>query len=340
VGILDTVRLTEEQGRVVLFLRRLALWTSLLLCAVVSLCHVLQPDALAALTLLPPPGWAVSGLALLLVGAWKPTLRLSLLSLAAWLAFMALIMEEPRSLLRLGAWPIPEWERARAVGKGLRVISLSCAGGSVDAAAETASLQPDLLLLQESPSCEGLERLASRLFGADGSVLCGIGASIVARGRILSGEIPEPLGQSYAQARVRLRGGLEFEAVSLHLGPPLSWHGLWSAGNWRTQAEHRRARRERLKEMARGLESSAPLIVGGDFNAPGNDALLRVLKPRLRDAFREGGRGWGKTATNDMPLFRLDQVWVSPHWRAASVQALRTHHSDHRMVVCDLMAGP
>ncbi|MFA5140683.1 MAG: endonuclease/exonuclease/phosphatase family protein [Elusimicrobiota bacterium] len=339
MGVLDTVRLTEEQSRVVLALRRAALGASLLLCAGVSLCHVLQPDSCAAITVLPPWSWTVPGLALLLVGAWKPTLRLSIAVLAAWVGFAVFFMEESRSLLRLGAWPVPEWEAARAAGRAVRVVSLNCGSGSIDAAGEAVSLQPDILLLQEPPSCEGLERLTLKVFGPDGAVLCGIGASILARGQILSGEIPEPLGQNYAQARIRLRSGLEFEAVSMHLGPPAVWYGLWRAENWRAQTEHRRARREKLKEMMRGLESAAPLIVGGDFNSPGRDAVFRALKPRLRDAFSEAGRGWGKTAPNDTPLFRFDQVWVSAQWRPASVVALRTRRSDHRMVVCDLL-GP
>ena len=243
----------------------------------------------------------------------------------------------------MGAWPVPEWEAGRAAGKGMRVVSLNCGSGSIDAAGEAASLQPDVLLLQEPPSCEGLERLALRVFGPDGAVLCGVGASILVRGQILSGEIPEPLGQNYAQARVRLKSGLEFEAVSLHLGPPAVWYGLWKAENWRAQTEHRRARREKLREMMRGLEAvpwAMPLVVAGDFNSPGRDALFRVLKPRLRDAFSEAGRGWGKTVTNDMPLFRFDQVWVSPQWRPAAVKALRTRRSDHRLVVCDLLLRP
>ena len=34
---------------------------------------------------------------------------------------------------------------------------------------------------------------------------------------------------------------------------------------------------------------------------------------------------------------RVDQIWVSRHFRAESVTAQKTIHSDHRMVVCDLI---
>jgi hypothetical protein len=78
------------------------------------------------------------------------------------------------------------------------------------------------------------------------------------------------------------------------------------------------------------------VVLGGDFNAPQGDAVFRCLTPRLHDAFREGGRGWGDTITNDVPFLRIDQVWVSRVFRAVSVVTRRTRHSDHRFVVCDL----
>ena len=64
--------------------------------------------------------------------------------------------------------------------------------------------------------------------------------------------------------------------------------------------------------------------------------MFRSLTPRLRDPFREAGRGWGDTITNDLPFLRIDQVWVSREFRPVSVVARRTRRSDHRMVVCDL----
>ena len=57
------------------------------------------------------------------------------------------------------------------------------------------------------------------------------------------------------------------------------------------------------------------MILGGDFNAPQGDAAFRPLAPRLRDAFRDGGQGWGNTITNDTPFLRIDQVWVSDEIR-------------------------
>jgi endonuclease/exonuclease/phosphatase (EEP) superfamily protein YafD len=86
-----------------------------------------------------------------------------------------------------------------------------------------------------------------------------------------------------------------------------------------------------------GIPQSRPLIIGGDFNAPPNDGALAPLRLRLVDTFRQAGRGWGNTGTNRFPFFRVDQIWAGGSLRAESVFAQRTVHSDHRMVVCDLI---
>ena len=73
------------------------------------------------------------------------------------------------------------------------------------------------------------------------------------------------------------------------------------------------------------------------MNAPAGDAIFRLLQPHLRDTFLDGGLGWGDTIVNDIPLQRIDQVWVSPTFRTAEVVARKTQNSDHRIVVCDLL---
>ena len=84
------------------------------------------------------------------------------------------------------------------------------------------------------------------------------------------------------------------------------------------------------------LQTSVHLIVGGDFKSPPYDDALAPLRDRLFDAFRKAGHGRGATGTNDYPLFRVDQIWVSQGFRPESVTAQNTMYSDHRMVVCDL----
>ena len=83
-----------------------------------------------------------------------------------------------------------------------------------------------------------------------------------------------------------------------------------------------------------------PIIMGGDCNAPGGDAALRVLRPVLRDAFFDDGRGWGNTHSSELPILRIDQIWVSKQFQVAAIVARRTLNSDHRIVICDLMLSP
>jgi hypothetical protein len=40
---------------------------------------------------------------------------------------------------------------------------------------------------------------------------------------------------------------------------------------------------------------------------------------------------------NDLALWRIDQFWVSEHFRTVTAKVHKTLHSDHRMVVCDLV---
>jgi endonuclease/exonuclease/phosphatase (EEP) superfamily protein YafD len=143
----------------------------------------------------------------------------------------------------------------------------------------------------------------------------------------------------FVQARVSLSSRLEVEVISLRLAPGIVRGDLWSLDCWREQTANRQARREQLRAVARqvgALPRGTSVILGGDFNAPAGDAVFRLLRPTLRDSFREAGTGWGDTIVNDMPVHRIDQVWISSAFRAAGVVARKTRHSDHRLVVCDL----
>ena len=66
------------------------------------------------------------------------------------------------------------------------------------------------------------------------------------------------------------------------------------------------------------------------------DRSLRPITAFLQDGFGEAGIGWGNTITNNLPVHRIDQIWISQGLRALAVSARRTRHSDHRMVVCDI----
>ncbi|MBI3910577.1 MAG: endonuclease/exonuclease/phosphatase family protein [Armatimonadetes bacterium] len=320
--------------------RWVALALSAGLWAALSLCYWGQPDACAAITLWPPWVWLAPGLLLAGLGWSRPGKRIASVIALLWLVYLLAFVEEPRSLLRFRWGPSSEWQAARQRRQALRVVSLNCAAGNQDAAAEVERWQPDIALLQEAPVRRDTEALACRLFGRQAAVVWGGDVAILARGTVFPTPPPRALRAFLAQGRVRLTTGSEVEVISIHLLPPVFRTDLWSAACWRDLAANRQARREQVQALAQQiarLPGSAPLIVGGDFNAPAGDAVFRLLAPRLHDAFGEGGMGWGNTVLNDMPLSRIDQVWISEHFRAPAVTARKTRHSDHRMVICDLV---
>jgi vancomycin resistance protein VanJ len=325
------------------------------LCVAASICCGLRPDACAAVTIFPVWVWIVPGLLLAALGLSRKRKRPALAVSLLWLLFLVLFAEEPASLARaaIGGGPAIEGPSQPGAGSSepgaarrrdeLRVVSLNCAGGSLAAAREVAEYQPDIVLLQESPSRHEVEHLARELFPGEGGALWGVDASILARGRVVPAAQPADLRICCVHAHVRLTSGLETEVVSLRLMPAVVRTDLWSPGCWREQTANRQARREQLRAIVRQIDplpAAAPLILGGDFNAPAGDAIFRLLRPRLHDTFRESGMGWGDTILNETPLVRIDQVWASERFRAVAVHARQTRNSDHRMVICDLTSVP
>jgi endonuclease/exonuclease/phosphatase (EEP) superfamily protein YafD len=303
-----------------------------------SICYWFQPDWMAALTLVPAWCWLLPALVLFRLGFDRRRWRLSGVLLLLWIAFVMVFAGDVRSFVHFGRSPTADWIAAREQGRAIRVVSLNCRLGDARAAAEVAQYDPDIVLLQESPSLEEVEELAHRLYGMDGSALWDFDTSILARGEIEPRTPDRAL--HFTHGFVRMPGGLEVDVVSLRLNPPVARLDFWAPGFWRDHRDNRVKHREQIQEVMEGLgdrPEATHLIVGGDFNAPAGDGALGELRPRVLDTFREAGRGWGNTGTNRFPLFRVDQVWASQGLRAESVTARRTIHSDHRLVICDLV---
>jgi vancomycin resistance protein VanJ len=321
------------------------------LCIAASAAYGRRSGAWEAATLFPCLAWATVGLLLLGFGWDRRHRPAGIIALLLWTGFLAAFAEEPRSLLRHAQRPTPEWAAARRRGKALRVVSLNCFLGKPEAAAEAGALDPDVVLLQETPGEQAVRDLARRWFGAEAAVVYPpapqfADSCIIARGHLLPGSATTVRGYA-ALAGLRLSSGAEVEVVGLHLHPnPQPRLDLWSRRCWRVQREGHASRQRQLAAVARALGDPAahgPLILGGDFNEPAGDLAFAALLPGLRDAFGTAGTGWGDTWYNHLPLTRIDQVWVSRHFRPAAVFARQTVHSDHRMVVCDLWlegAGP
>jgi endonuclease/exonuclease/phosphatase (EEP) superfamily protein YafD len=81
-----------------------------------------------------------------------------------------------------------------------------------------------------------------------------------------------------------------------------------------------------------------PIIVGGDFNAVARDPALSPVR-NLIDSFDAAGRGWCDTAPNELPFARIDRVYASAGLRVLASTAIKTQHSDHRMLIVDVAAA-
>ena len=131
----------------------------------------------------------------------------------------------------------------------------------------------------------------------------------------------------------------DIEVVSLRLSPVPLRFDFWSADCWLAMTQLRATHRSEIAELLTALSAVAadrPCIIGGDFNTPAGDDSLSQLSLTHRDAFDEAGIGWGNTIVNGITVHRIDQIWINRHFRASRVQAVRSQHSDHALVVGDL----
>ncbi len=298
--------------------------------AVAIVACVWRPDRLAALTLVPAWCWLLVGIlsAILVWRVGKTFLSVALASF--WLVFAGLWVEELPALVRLGLS-----STAATSGTVIQVVSLNCAN-SEKCLADLQALRPEVVLLQEAPSREALSRMTSGLFGEQGGFVTTGDVAILANGKI-----GEPIGErggDYICANVRLHSGCVVQFVSLRLASPPPRFDPW---NWQFWMEHRHLRethRRQLGQIKQVLrnDNGRATVLGGDFNTTPLDAALSQLRPTFADTFPRWGVGWGATGTNDWPLFRVDQIWTNSNCQPMQVSAIKTAHSDHRLVVCVL----
>ncbi len=294
---------------------------------------IVRPDILAALTLVPPWFWVLPGFAgvAAAVRTRRPTWAKILLLI--WLCFSIGWVEEVRSLSRSVSMRV---SLRRVSGTSLRVVSLNCANTS-RCLEDLKAAQPDIALLQEIPGADELQQMAFELYGERGSVLAGFDTAILTHGKIEPRLLdPHP---HFVSGVVTFPDHRPLHCISLRLTPPVSRLDAWTAGFWADHRDRRATHRLELQQVSQALhevDSWVDRVVGGDFNTVPLDRSLSDLGPAVRDAFHQSGIGFGGTGTNDYPLFRVDQIWVS--LAAKQVYAQQTKHSDHRMVVCDIVS--
>ena len=321
------------------YIQKIIFYSSFLLLLGVSICYLVKPDSFAVVTFFSPLFWFIPGIILAVLGWDSSQKHLSVAIILLWVLFLFVFGNDIRSMIQFRHWPNPKWETAREKGEAIRIISLNCAGSNIEAAKEVIQYDPDIVLLQESPSYKELELLAKELFADKAGMVIGIDASIIVRGKVQT--YPEFRSTHITKAHIQLTSGIETEVISLHLRPPGICLNVLLPSCWKEHTAYRYLDRqsiERIVEQIKLIPKTIPIIVGGDFNIPANDAVaFQPFRPYLSDSFREGGIGWGKTALNDIPVVRIDQIWISKHFKVVSSVAKKTINSDHRMVICDVL---
>jgi endonuclease/exonuclease/phosphatase (EEP) superfamily protein YafD len=317
------------------------LLASLVFCLGVAAIYTIRADAFAAVTVCPPWVWCAPGLAaVLIVRLRRGAGWLVRTTLLAWGVYWLATADTPSALVRsLSLRVLGQSSMDDPNQVAVRVVSLNCGSFGHRSARDILGVNPQIVLLQESPGKSEAEALTRQLFGERGGYLWSSDASIIADGEVTPSPLDDVRDGHAVGARVRLSTGGLVDVVSLRLEPAIVRLDFWSADCWRSQTQNRRLRRQQLGRIVARLTNlprSTPLIVGGDFNAPAGDAIFDLLTPRLRDAYREAGVGWGNTIINEAPFARIDQIWIDDQWQARQVRAQRTLASDHRMVIADL----
>lgn len=307
-----------------------ALYAGLLVCL------LNQWDSIVAATLIPFWAWAGGAMAVSAI-SWILFRGTSLvLVFSLWLGTTIVISEESigigRDLLRAVDPPTrpPEDEL-------IRVITLD-AGGSVDTLSGVSSLEPDIVLVQDSPVEGDVARVAELLFGMNGTYHVANGQAILARGEFLA-TLDAEVGRA-AHVRLRLADGFLIDLTGLQLESCLPRYDLWNPAAWSTltlrRIENRRQLRTHLGENQIVRSDTARLVAGG-FATPPRDDVFRPLESNgMRDAFSLAGVGWGNTFPLDYARLRLDQIWVSKNLQPFRVEAKILPGAPRRIVIADL----
>ena len=305
------------------------------LLIIATLAYATRPDWCAAATFIPAWIWSLVGISWALVCAYNSK-RLACGLFVGWMIFTGWFVEEVKS--------IAQHNRANRKSdldhneQTLLVISLNCAGGNMNAARQLAAYKPDVVFLQERPSdLNDIRKLADELCGAN-SVLClGTDTAVIARCTLISDVISDDT-HGFLSHAAGSHGERKNRRSLLNSSSATSdQHGsAESRMLGKSCARSTRTRRSQLRKAIIEFDKSpkdTSLIIGGDFNVPGHDGSLNELKKKFQDGFSQGGWGLGNTAINNLPLFRIDQIWCSKSIRTEFVSAIQSQHSDHRIVI-------
>jgi len=304
-----------------------------------------QPDTLAAFTVFPIWLWGCIGLILSIIAFLFFRVPAALFSSAVWIVTILLVSDETHSLARIGEASIKTGKPAAYDGQQvLRVITINWSSNQRgDLVKQISQYQPDIVFLQEIPHPYRIRQLTQKLFEGRGEYRYNESrrCAIISKGRIIDHQV-SPHYRSILTT-VQMPNGKRLELMNLHLQSACTDLRLWTRKCWHNHKYNRKLRRLELETALINLRDNSdfpytPTIIAGDFNAPANDRIYRMMKPHFLDSFREAGKGWGNSYHRRLPLLRIDNIYASErHFIPVRSCAITIPQSDHRMVISDLI---
>jgi len=320
-------------------------WTlvglSLALHLVTVFCYSRQPDRFAAFTVLPIWVWGGIGLLLCTVAFYFLRASLSLVMTAVWAVTLLVGADEARVLANFGKSPPQPGEAAPHEGSPvLRVTTFNCAGFKHgDPSQDIAAWKPDIVLLQDVHPFL-VRRIADALYGGHGDYRAHQTNGIVTRWKI-EREVRNPTLRDQ-QVTITMPDGRSIEVVNVHLASAATDLRFWKRATWTEHRVNRAVRRKEITTVRQVLEQTtnfpnSPTLFGGDFNASATDVVHLQLTADFIDAFASAGTGWGNTYQRRFPILRIDHIYSTRHFMPVRSRTVTSRHSDHRMVVADLI---
>jgi vancomycin resistance protein VanJ len=236
---------------------------------------------------------------------------------------------------------------ARPAGSPLRLLTFNIHSGArgvkaIDRVID--EIQPDVICLQEAqlwPRRGGPpDPLADLLDGY--SVVTHGELAIASKYPILSSEVRllcESGIRRPALGAVIDFNGHEVEVVTVHL--MTSAHRetvLHHTGTLGSYVEGTgRVRSEQVAGLIAWTRTiRRPLIIAGDFNTPPRGRFYRRLHREYKDAFAEAGLGLGHTFRSNIPVLRIDYVFLDNGVAPVRSYVPKVRASDHRPLVAEL----
>jgi vancomycin resistance protein VanJ len=205
-----------------------------------------------------------------------------------------------------------------------------------------ASSRPDIVLLQE---CPGGDNLSALFRSPEWHLRFESGLGLASRFPIGSVEVRplhEPTWGGGWIGRYELRSPFgPVHVFCVHLATPREGLEALLREKWRGIPALRAKIEERWHESEVAsrwvAESTAPVLLAGDFNMPVESAIYRRYWSRYSNAFSEAGSGFGHTKFTRWHGIRIDHILAGRGWICRRCRVGSDVGSDHRPLIAEMV---